>query len=231
MSTLVLIQERLNSLSQFVGKGLLYNLNYLPDTVLGGIALFSLLLQSMPLTLLGVSLFSLEFLHAGISSLIVSSIPGLQEPGKDIDRCSGHFPGFSYERAVVTLATSGTMKTLGLGFPSYYMMFFGTLFGYVYALSETYKKELEGMPQRRAAVIAGIAMMGLFTVLFIIYRLLSKCDFFLSVLIATIFGFGYGYVVELIIANLSGRTLTNILNIPLIRDKAADGSPIYVCKS
>lgn len=229
--SLKLIQERLNSLSQFIGKGFLYNLSYLPDTILGGVALFSLLLQSAPLTLLGVSLFSLEFIHAGISSLIVSSIPGLQEPGKDVDRCSGHFPGFSYERAITTLATNGTMKTLGLGFPSYYMMFFGTLFGYMYGLSETYKRELDGMPQRRAAVLAGIVIMGLLTVLFIFYRLLSTCDFFLSVIIGTILGFGYGYGVELVISSLSGRTLTNILNVPLIRDKAADGSPIYVCKS
>jgi hypothetical protein len=231
MASLELLNQRVNSLSQFIGKGFLYNLGYLPDTILGGITLFSLLLQSPPLALLTISLFSLEFVHAGISSLLVSSIPGLNEPSKDVDRCSGHFPGFSYERVVTSLITNGTLKSLGLGFPSYYMMFFGTLFGYMYGLSETYKRELDGMPQRRAAVLTGIVLMGLLTLLFVMYRLLSKCDSFISVAVGSLLGLFYGYLIQMVIASLSGRTLTNILNIPLIIDKAVDGSPIYVCKN
>ena len=231
MSSAKLIVDRVNSLSQFIGKGFLYNLSYLPDIILGGVSLFALLLQSLPLALLSISLFSLEFVHAGISSFIVSSIPGLREPGKDVDRCSGHFPGFSYERAITTVLANGTLKTMGLGFPSYYMMFFGTLFGYMYGLSDTYKRELDGMPQRRAAVYAGLVIMGILTALFILYRTLSSCDFLLSSIIGVIAGFGYGFCMELLISSASGRTLTNILNVPLISDKAADGSPIYVCKT
>jgi hypothetical protein len=231
MSTPKLIIERLQSLSQFVGKGFLYNLGYLPDTTLGGVTLFAFLLQSLPLALLSIILFTVEFVHAGLSSLIVSSIPGLQEPGKDVDRCSGHFPGFSYERVVTSMIENGTMKTLGLGFPSYYMMFFGSLFGYMYGLSEIYKRELDGMPQRRAAVMAGVIIMGVMTGLFILYRTISTCDSIMSSVIGLLFGLGYGYAIQLIISTLSNRTLTNILNVPLIRDRASDGSPIYVCKS
>jgi hypothetical protein len=110
------------------------------------------------------------------------------------------------------------------------MMFFGTLFGYMYAMSETYSKELNGMPQKRAAIMSGIIIMGLLTFLFLINRTLSGCDSFMSVIVGTLLGGLYGYLIENLIAFLSGRTLTNLMNTPLITDRSADGKPIYVCK-
>jgi hypothetical protein len=230
MATAKLIVDRFTALTDFTGKAVLYNLNYLPDTILGGIALFALLLQSAPLAILGISLFSLEFFHSGIAILISSAIPGLNEAGKDVSRCSGHFPGISYERAVATILKTGTLKNLSVSFPSYYMMFFGTLFGYVWAMSETYKRELDALPQKRAGVLAGIILMGLLTFLFVVNRTLSGCDSILSVFVGTILGVLYGYGIENIIASLSGRSLTNLMNTPLISDKSVDGKPIYVCK-
>jgi hypothetical protein len=230
MSAPKVIVDRLTALSNFTGKGILFNLNYMPDTILGGIALFALLLQSGPLALLGVTLFSLEFLHGGIATILGNAIPGLKTASKDVTRCSGHFPGISYERAVASLLSSGTLKTISVQFPSYYMMFFGTLFGYMYAMSETYSKELNGMPQKRAAIMSGIIIMGLLTFLFLINRTLSGCDSFMSVIVGTLLGGLYGYLIENLIAFLSGRTLTNLMNTPLITDRSADGKPIYVCK-
>ena len=49
-----LIIKRTQALSQIAYKTFFYNLNYLPDTILGGIILFALLLQSPPLLVLGV---------------------------------------------------------------------------------------------------------------------------------------------------------------------------------
>ena len=230
MSTPKIIVDRFSALSEFTAKGFLYNLSYLPDTVLGGIVLFALLLQSAPLGILGLSLFSLEFVHAGLTSGLAETLPGLKEATSDVARCSGHFPGISYERATATLLGEGTLQTLSVGFPSYYMMFFGSLFGYMLAMANTYERELEGMPQKRASIYAGVIVMGLLTLLFAVYRLSSGCDTFFSILIGAIAGLVYGYGFEMLIAALSGRTLTNLMNAPLIRDRAADGKPIYVCK-
>ena len=230
MSVSKVIMDRLSALSQYTGKGILFNLNYMPDTILGGIVLFSLLLQSGPLALLGLSLFSLEFVHAGVATLLAGAIPGLKGTSKDVARCSGHFPGISYERAVATLLGSGTLKTLSAEFPSYFMMFFGALFGYMLGMSDTYKRELEGLPQKRAGIMAGVIIMGLLTFLFLVNRTVSGCDSFLSVLVGALLGALYGYSMETLIAFLSGRSLTNLMNTPLITDRSADGKPIYVCK-
>ena len=230
MSAPKVIVDRLTALSQFAGKGILFNLNYLPDTILGGIVLFALLLQSGPLALLGLSLFSLEFVHGAVATLLGNVIPGLKGASKDVARCSGHFPGISYERAVASLLSSGTLKTISVQFPSYYMMFFGALFGYMLGMSQTYKRELEGLPQKRASIMAGVIIMGLLTFLFLINRTISGCDSFFSVLVGSLLGVLYGFLVETLIAFLSGRTLTNLMNTPLITDRSADGKPIYVCK-
>lgn len=229
MSTPKIIVERFSALSQFTSKAFFYNLNYLPDTILGGIVLFSLLLQNPGLGLLGLSLFSLEFVHAGVAAGLAEAIPGLKDSSKDVARCSGHFPGISYERATALLVGEGTLRNLSVAFPSYYMMFFGALFGYMVAMSETYKRELDGMPQKRAGVYAGIVIMGLMTLLFMVYRMTSGCDSLISSTVGLLAGYLYGYGFEMLIAYLSGRNLTNLMNAPLIRDRAVDGKPIYVC--
>ena len=230
MSDFQIIIERVTALTRFTGKGILFNLNYMPDTILGGIVLFALLLQSVPLALLGISLFSLEFVHAGIAAFLSRAIPGLNEAAKDVARCSGHFPGISYERATATLLSEGTLKTLSVSFPSYYIMFFGTLFGYMFAMTQTYEKELEKLPQKRAAVFSGAIVMALLSAMFAIFRIGTGCDTFLSVIVGALFGLLFGFTAEKLIAFLSGRTLTNLMNVPLIRDTAPDGKPIYVCK-
>jgi hypothetical protein len=230
MSAPKVLVDRVFALSQFVAKGVLFNLNYLPDTILGGIVLFSLLLQSSPLALLGVSLFSLEFVHAGVGALLVNSIPGLRSASADVERCSGHFPGISFERATALMLSQGTLKHMSVAFPSYYMMFFGALFGYMIAMADTYSPELEGLPQKRIGIYAGVIVMGLLSLMFLIYRIFSGCDSTMSVIIGSLVGMAYGYGLEMLIAYLSGRTLTNLMNVPLRRDRAADGKHIYVCK-
>lgn len=230
MSDFKILTERVAALTQFAAKGVLFNLNYMPDTILGGIVLFALILQSGPLAILGISLFSLEFVHAGVASFLLKAIPGLNEASKDVARCSGHFPGISYERATATLLSEGTLKTLSVSFPSYYMMFFGALFGYMIAMAQTYERELKGMSQKRAGIYSGVIVMGLLSAMFALFRIGTGCDSFLSVVVGALVGALFGYVVESTVAVLSGRELTNLMNVPLIRDTAVDGKPIYVCK-
>lgn len=230
MSSSKIIVDRFTALSQIIGRGILYNINYLPDTVLGGISLFALLLQSGPLAILAISLFSVEFLHNGLTTFAGATIPGLKSTSNDVDRCSGHFPGISFERLTQAIVTNGTLKSLSIGFPSFYILFFGVLFGYMMGMSNTYARELEALPQKRAGIYFGLIIMGLLSLLFVIYRIMSGCDSIISVVVAAFLGVAYGYYLEQIIAYNSDRKLTNLMNVPILRDRAVDGKPIYVCK-
>jgi hypothetical protein len=225
-----IIVDRLAAVGVYTSKAFFFNINYLPDTILGGIILFSLLMQSMPLAVLGVILLSLEFIHAGTSGFFAQIIPGLHVPSNDVQRCSGQFPGISYERLITLSAKVGKLTTLSNGFPSYYIMFMGALFGYILAMNQTYSQELNGMPQKKAAVYSGSFIMGLLAILFVVYRVSTNCDTIISVLVAALVGLLYGFISEMIVAYLSDRKLTNLLNIPLLRDRAEDGKTIYVCK-
>lgn len=224
-----LIVKRFAALSQIAYKSFFFNLNYLPDTILGGVVLFSLLLQSAPLFVLGILLLMVEFVHGGISSYYAETMSGTIEPSKDVLRCSGHFPGISFERLISMGQKVGTLATITNGFPSYYMMFMGTLFGYVLGMGFTYEKELEGMPQKRMAVYSGLYIMGILSIMFVIIRSTTECDTLLSILAGSTFGLVFGFLLEVGIGYLSERKLTNLMNIPLIRNRAEDGKPIYVC--
>ena len=230
MSSAKVVVDRATVIAQSASNAFFFNLNYLPDTILGGLVLFSLLIQSVPLGILAILMLSLEWIHAGSSSFLAEVLPGVHGPSSDVQRCSGHFPGISFERLTTMASQIGTMATMNNGFPSYYMMFFGALFGYMIGMGHTYSLELQGMPQRRIAVQSGVFIMGLLTIMFTIYRIFTGCDNLLSVLIGLFLGLLYGYGMELLIAMFSDRTLTNLMNIPLIRDRAEDGKPIYVCK-
>lgn len=230
MSASSVVVDRTTVIAQSASKAFFFNLNYLPDTILGGLVLFSLLIQSVPLGILAILMLSLEWVHAGSSSFLAEVIPGVHGPSADVQRCSGHFPGISFERLTSMASQIGTLSIMNNGFPSYYMMFFGALFGYMIGMGHTYSLELQGMPQKRAAVHSGVFIMGLLTIMFTIYRIFTGCDNFLSVIIGLFLGLIYGYGMELLIAMFSDRTLTNLMNIPLIRDRAEDGKPIYVCK-
>lgn len=230
VSAAKIITDRATAIADYTSKAFFFNLNYMPDTILGGILLFALIIQSAPMGVLGVLLLSLEFVHAGSSSFLAEVIPGVHVPSKDVQRCSGHFPGISYERLITMATKIGKITALNNGFPSYYIMFMGALFGYITGMNQTYSKELDGMPKKRAAIHAGATIMFLLAILFVIYRYATGCDSLVSIAVAAVIGITYGFISEMFIAYLSDRTLTNLLNIPLLRDRAEDGKPIYVCK-
>ena len=137
MSSAKVVVDRVGAIAETASKSFLYNLSYLPDTLLGGVVLFSLLLQSVPLGVLAILMLSLEWVHAGSSSFLAEVIPGVREASKDIQRCSGHFPGISFERLTSMASQIGTLATMNNGFPSYYMMFMGALFGYMIGMGHT----------------------------------------------------------------------------------------------
>jgi hypothetical protein len=230
LSAAKIVTDRATAIADYTSKAFFFNLNYMPDTILGGILLFALIIQSAPMGVLGVLLLSLEFVHAGSSSFLSEVIPGVHVPSKDVQRCSGHFPGISYERLITMATKIGKITALNNGFPSYYIMFMGALFGYITGMNQTYSKELDGMPKKRAAIHAGATIMFLLAILFVIYRYATGCDSLVSIAVAAVIGITYGFISEMFIAYLSDRTLTNLLNIPLLRDRAEDGKPIYVCK-
>lgn len=225
-----LITEKFRAFIDFIGTGFKYNVQVLPDTVTAASLLFALLFQSPPLAALGGSFILLNVLHpylGGFLSQVVSRTLG--EP-VDPSVCSGHFPGISYER-LLTMSSERTFGALSrTSFPSFYSVFLGFFAAWVGALPLIYYKEIAASPKRAAASTSGLVAAALVVGLGVAFRALSGCDSLFGIAVGLGAGAFVGGMLVAALAWLSDRRLTNVLGFPLIRDRAADGKPIYVCE-
>jgi peptidoglycan/LPS O-acetylase OafA/YrhL len=116
------------------------------------------------------------------------------------------------------------------GWPSYYSTFIGFLAGWIGALPALYAKELKASPEKHAASTAGLVILVCLALIVMVYRITSDCEGFMSVSLGLLAGFAIGLLLVIFAAWISDRRATNVLGLPLIRNKAAEGQPIYVCE-
>jgi hypothetical protein len=98
------------------------------------------------------------------------------------------------------------------------------------ALPWLYEKEIRYSPKRSASTTTGLVGLGLIVIIGSLYRILSQCETPTSLFVGLIAGGIVGAVCVFLLALISERRLTNILSFPLIRNRAVDGKPIYVCE-
>jgi hypothetical protein len=207
-----------------------YNLQVFPDTLTAGALLFSLLFQSPPLAALGGSMILLTFLHPLLAQFTARTVSATLGAEVDPGLCSGHFPGVSYDQ----LLSMSSEKTFGAlnrsGWPSYYTVFMGFLGAWVSALPVIYHKEQAASPKRKTASTVGLIVLALVLLMMIVYRIGSGCDTPLGVFVGLAAGALVGGLMVTFLAWISERRLTNLLAYPLLRGRAGDGKPIYVCQ-
>ena len=228
MATVV---NELSSLSQFISAGFKYNLQVLPDTITAAAFLFAILFQSPPLAALTGSIVVLAITRPLVGRYASRFIGDTAIASAEASRCSGHFPGVSYERILDLTNTKGFGNLEFDGLPTYYSMFLGFLATYIGALPWLYEKEIMYSPKRYASTTTGLVILGLIVVIGSLYRVLSQCETPTSLFVGLLSGGLVGAVCVFLLALISERRLTNILSFPLIRNRAADGKPIYVCET
>ena len=212
----------------FVNSGFKYNLQVFPDTLTASALLFTLLFQSPPLGALSGSILLLQCVHPIFARFLSSVIGGtVQAEG---GTCTGHFPGISYERLIGMSSRKSFGALDSANWPSYYSSFIGFLIGYTGSLPLLYQKELAASPKRHAATILGLVVLSIITLLCVAYRVLSGCESAVSSFVGIVSGIFFGLLCIGFLAWVSDRRITNILSLPLIRERAADGKPIYVCE-
>ncbi len=208
--------------------GLRYNLEVFPDTVTAAAIIFALLFQSPAFAALGGSSIVLSLIHPTIARFFARFVNGAVGSGPD-PRCSGHFPGISFER-IMNMKTSGFQALTDSGWPSYYSVFMGFIISYLGVLPLMYQNELKASPKRKASMILGYVVISIVLLTLAVYRLMSACDTPFGTLAGVLVGAALGFLMVMLLSYVSDRRLTNLLGLPLMRDKAADGKPIYVCE-
>lgn len=219
----------MSAIVEFVQSSFQYNLQVLPDTVMAAAMLFAVLFQSPPMATLATALVSLTFIHPRFAGLLQQVVPGLyNDPPVNGQRCSGRFPGITYE-GLLGIANRGNAGSVE-SWPSYYSTFVGFLAGWIGTLPALYANEIAAQPQRAATTMGGVAILAVLCLTVMMYRIQTGCESFASTSVGLLAGFLMGLAIVLFVAWLSDRRLTNVLGLPLLRNKAEDGKPIYVCE-
>ena len=223
--------DSVSALFKFAADGFKYNLQTFPDTISAAAFLFTILFQSPPLGALTGSILALNVTAPMIQKFLSGFIGDSAIVNNEADRrCSGHFPGVSFERILQLSDTKSFSDLDHNGVPSYYSMFLGFLSVYVGALPIIYSKEISYSPRRQASTTYGIVILVLVVLMCSLYRLISTCENAISLVVGLAAGGLVGLFCVGFLAYISDRRLTNILSFPLIRNRAADGKPIYVCE-
>lgn len=223
------ILQEFYSFLNFTNDGFKYNLQVFPDTLTAAALLFALLFQSPPLAAFGGSIVLLNVLHPPLARFITAFVSGTKD-APSIAQCSGQFPGLSYERLIGAASSKSFGELADTNFPSYYTTFLGFIAAYLGMLPFIYSTELKSSPKRKTSTTLGLVILGIVVLTSLIYRIMSSCDSVFNASVGLISGALLGAFIVGFIAFISERRLTNILALPLIRDKSVDGKPIYVCE-
>lgn len=223
------ILKEFYSFINFANTGFKYNLQVFPDTITASALLFTVLFQSAPFGALTGSMVLHRIFHPIIASFFASVLNGSIGPG-DAERCSGVFPGASFERLIGAASRKEFGALSDNSWPSFYTSFLGFLIGYIGLLPIVYQQELEASQKRKASTVTGLVILALVVLVGIVFRVSSECDNGLGIAVGLFSGFLVGAALMAFLAWISERRITNILGFPLIRSKTADGKPIYVCE-
>ncbi len=151
------ILKQMTAFMNFTNEGFKYNLQVFPDTLTGSVFLFSILFQSPPFATLFGGILLLNAVHGPLTHMLSNVMGNTSQSKSDGARCSGHFPGISFDRLIST-AIAGKFGDLEDGVPSYYSTFLGFLGAYVGLLPVIYWKEISYSPVGQAGPPGGFVV-------------------------------------------------------------------------
>jgi hypothetical protein len=211
-----------NNIAETVQEGV----RIFPDGLIFASGFFALITLSRPYAIFFASMAeSLVAFHLLRSLTDYLGIFKALPTGKDYnDSCR---TGFSSQ----TLDSLSLFSTLNYGlFPSAPVFMFATAASYVFTSLNTLSKEMEALGpaySQRYYVSMVFLLLSLFALLS--YRLMFGCDSFGVLMMSTVAGIVLGMLLIQQNTAFFGSGGVNLLGVPLLRSKAANGQPIYVC--
>ena len=200
-------------------------LRLLPDGLVFGVALLSLLSFCTSYGVLLFSMFELMILQRLFAGFMGSIAPTGAGQNATAAVCQN---GFAFPNMLRISMVDSIGKPSA--FPSSSMFFLVGIVTYVISSIQHFKQEittLGGDVNMRTTIATSLSV--LFILFMFIYRINYGCDSFGNVLLTMILGLVAG--VALVIQNLAlfGRSGVNILNLPLLISAAEAGKPMFVC--
>lgn len=199
----------------------------LPDSLVFMSGFFALLTGSYPQAILFVSLLEsilgFHLLRKGVGFLDIDFLKSAEKTGSSQCRT-----GFRTTTPIdISLFNASEERT---AFPSAPMYILSVASAYIFGSLNTQLRELEALGSSYSArFYTGVITLCL--LLFVIgsWRMATKCDTAQVVILSILTGLFFGTLLIWQNQALLGPDSTNLLGIPLLRNRAATGEALYVC--
>lgn len=197
-----------------------------PDALIMGVGFFSLITLSFPYAIFFASL---------LESLLV--FYGLRNLNELLNFVSTTVPAHSQTKQCRSGFSDTTMHTLSLfgsglmsGFPSSALYMVTVAASYVLTSMTYFSAEIELMGQDLAikwwtSLISSV----LLVMSLILYRIAFDCDTYVNLAVSIFIGTVIGALLVLQNTKLFGLTSINILGLPVLKQRTADGNVLYMC--
>lgn len=211
-----------------------FNLQILPESLLCGIIVLSVLLANQPLMAVAAGGLITQILTYGIGESIMAADPQstnitVRSP---TDICTSGYVGKNWERVLrnIFLRKDGKPELYFHAYaPSVYLATIGYFSGWGFALQQLYQEEIYAGILSRATAITMLVITILLLMLVVVYRTMSGCETLFGALTGLFIGMIAGYFMCFILGYATDRRATNVWGIPLLRDRINDGGPVYIC--
>lgn len=201
--------------SSYVYHAAIFNLQILPETLMCGIIILSILLANQPLVAVAAGIGITQILTQTIGRLVMGRAPSAGTPRSSLDPCSTGFVGKSWAR----LTGSDTALMWHPLAPSIYLSTIGFFAGWGTALHQIYKDEIDAGIVQRPALVATMVVSAFIVLLAFAFRVYSGCESLLGASTGLAIGLLFGFLGCIALSYATERKGTNIWGIPLLRKR------------
>jgi hypothetical protein len=212
--------------TEYIAATILYNLQILPESLICGIIILSVILANQSLVALAAGAIGTQFLTSAVGRLIMK-MTNNAKPSSSMDTCATGYVGKSLDRLL-----RGTNDPDLMWHPQAPSIFLATIayfIGYGWALQQVYKEEIDARVMSKGSLVLTAIISFLLLVTAIVYRVSSGCDSITGALCGVAFGLSIGFLGCITLGYASDRRATNVWGIPLRRDRINNGSALYIC--
>jgi hypothetical protein len=204
--------------TEYVIATFIHNAQILPETLLCGIILLSILLASQPLAFVGLGVAVTQLMTQGIGRVIMGKIPDGAELRSSLDGCSTGFVGKSWAR----LLGKNPDLRWHPNAPSVFMATVSFFFAWGIAVQQLYKDEINVGIVKKPMLASTKILSFLVLLLAFCFRIYTGCESYMSAIAGTVIGFLFGFMGCIALGYATDRKATNIWGIPLLRSKTKD---------
>ena len=205
----------------------------LPDGIILASALFALATLSMPFGLFFGTMVESAFIYKALAYM--GSFLNVNYPA-GAATTTGTPAGGRQCRTGFTLQDLNTLSMFKgpsdsvPSFPSAPVFMVGTAAAYLFGTLQAQSKELEALgPAYSSRFYVSLFSLSALVLLMILYRTSQGCESFGSILITFPLAIFLGLMLVAQNRRLFGEESINLLGIPLLRNRAANGKRLYIC--